>query len=280
MRNNRLRESPESEPTEVRNKKSLLGGLSFGKGKGAWWIATAAVLLIVFFFAIARKKNGDIQATEIKILDDEASRFLTDTEVRNIVMKRIGYSFEGRAIQNTNLKSIERQLELDPFIEEADVYIDARNKIHLNVKQCNPIVRVLVSDGRSYFLDAKGAFIPAGENDLTARVLVVTGNTGAYSEGYKKTKDHVAHKILQLVKIINENEFWSKGSEQIYVTENQEFVLVPKIGNYLVDLGTLEDLSIKLQRLETFYKNGLTTLGWERYSRLSVKYKNQVVGVM
>jgi cell division protein FtsQ len=277
---NRLRESPESEPTEVRNKKSLLGGLSFGKGKGAWWIATAAVLIIVFFFAIARKKNGDIQATEIKILDDEASRFLTDTEVRNIVMKRIGYSFEGRAIQNTNLKSIERQLELDPFIEEADVYIDARNKIHLNVKQCSPIVRVLVSDGRSYFLDAKGAFIPAGENDLTARVLVVTGNTGAYSEGYKKTKDHVAHKILQLVKIINENEFWSKGSEQIYVTENQEFVLVPKIGNYLVDLGTLEDLPIKLQRLETFYKNGLTTLGWERYSRLSVKYKNQVVGVM
>jgi cell division protein FtsQ len=277
---NRLRESPESEPTEVRNKKSLLGGLSFGKSKGAWWIATAAVLIIVFFFAIARKKNGDIQATEIKILDDEASRFLTDTEVRNIVMKRIGYSFEGRAIQNTNLKSIERQLELDPFIEEADVYIDARNKIHLNVKQCSPIVRVLVSDGRSYFLDAKGAFIPAGENDLTARVLVVTGNTGAYSEGYKKTKDHVAHKILQLVKIINENEFWSKGSEQIYVTENQEFVLVPKIGNYLVDLGTLEDLPIKLQRLETFYKNGLTTLGWERYSRLSVKYKNQVVGVM
>jgi cell division protein FtsQ len=277
---NRLRESPESEPTEVRNKKSLLGGLSFGKGKGAWWIATAAVLIIVFFFAIARKKNGDIQATEIKILDDEASRFLTDTEVRNIVMKRIGYSFEGRAIQNTNLKSIERQLELDPFIEEADVYIDARNKIHLDVKQCSPIVRVLVSDGRSYFLDAKGAFIPAGENDLTARVLVVTGNTGAYSEGYKKTKDHVAHKILQLVKIINENEFWSKGSEQIYVTENQEFVLVPKIGNYLVDLGTLEDLPIKLQRLETFYKNGLTTLGWERYSRLSVKYKNQVVGVM
>jgi cell division protein FtsQ len=277
---NRLRESPESEPTEVRNKKSLLGGLSFGKSKGAWWIATAAVLIIVFFFAIARKKNGDIQATEIKILDDEASRFLTDTEVRNIVMKRIGYSFEGRAIQNTNLKSIERQLELDPFIEEADVYIDARNKIHLDVKQCSPIVRVLVSDGRSYFLDAKGAFIPAGENDLTARVLVVTGNTGAYSEGYKKTKDHVAHKILQLVKIINENEFWSKGSEQIYVTENQEFVLVPKIGNYLVDLGTLEDLPIKLQRLETFYKNGLTTLGWERYSRLSVKYKNQVVGVM
>lgn len=277
---NRLRESTESEATEVRNKKSLLGGLSFGKGKGAWWIATVAVLFIVFFFAIARKKNGDIQATEIKILDDEASRFLTDTEVRNIVMKRIGYSFEGRAIQNTNLKSIERQLELDPFIEEADVYIDARNKIHLNVKQCSPIVRVLVSDGRSYFLDAKGAFIPAGENDLTARVLVVTGNTGAYSEGYKKTKDHVAHKILKLVKIINENEFWSKGSEQIYVTENQEFVLVPKIGNYLVDLGTLEDLPIKLQRLETFYKNGLTTLGWERYSRLSVKYKNQVVGVM
>lgn len=277
---NRLRESTESEATEVRNKKSLLGGLSFGKGKGAWWIATVAVLFIVFFFAIARKKNGDIQATEIKILDDEASRFLTDTEVRNIVMKRIGYSFEGRAIQNTNLKSIERQLELDPFIEEADVYIDARNKIHLNVKQCSPIVRVLVSDGRSYFLDAKGAFIPAGENDLTARVLVVTGNTGAYSEGYKKTKDHVAHKILKLVKIINENEFWSKGSEQIYVTENQEFVLVPKIGNYLVDLGTLEDLPIKLQRLETFYKNGLTALGWERYSRLSVKYKNQVVGVM
>ena len=277
---NRLRESTESEATEVRNKKSLLGGLSFEKGKGAWWIATVAVLFIVFFFAIARKKNGDIQATEIKILDDEASRFLTDTEVRNIVMKRIGYSFEGRAIQNTNLKSIERQLELDPFIEEADVYIDARNKIHLNVKQCSPIVRVLVSDGRSYFLDAKGAFIPAGENDLTARVLVVTGNTGAYSEGYKKTKDHVAHKILKLVKIINENEFWSKGSEQIYVTENQEFVLVPKIGNYLVDLGTLEDLPIKLQRLETFYKNGLTTLGWERYSRLSVKYKNQVVGVM
>jgi hypothetical protein len=53
--------------------------------------------------------------------------------------------------------------------------------------------------------------------------------------------------------------------------------LVPRTGNHTVRFGTADDVEQKLDKLLTFYENGLRNIGWDAYRTISVEYKGQVV---
>jgi cell division protein FtsQ len=61
------------------------------------------------------------------------------------------------------------------------------------------------------------------------------------------------------------------------VTANNEIILIPRIGDHEVELGTLDDYPIKLAKLKMFYLHGLNKIGWGDYKSISLKFKNQVV---
>jgi cell division protein FtsQ len=65
--------------------------------------------------------------------------------------------------------------------------------------------------------------------------------------------------------------------EQVYVDRKSEFVLVPKIGRERIEFGTLKGYKDKLENLEIFYKEGLRTMGWNKYKSISLKIDDQVV---
>jgi cell division protein FtsQ len=41
--------------------------------------------------------------------------------------------------------------------------------------------------------------------------------------------------------------------------------------------GTGDDIEIKFEKLMLFYKEGLSRVGWDKYSTINLKYKNQIV---
>ena len=53
--------------------------------------------------------------------------------------------------------------------------------------------------------------------------------------------------------------------------------LVPRVGNHVVYLGRLDGYEHKLARLKEFYEKGLSRVGWDKYSRISVEFDNQVI---
>ena len=53
--------------------------------------------------------------------------------------------------------------------------------------------------------------------------------------------------------------------------------MIPRIGSYLIELGSLEDYPSKLKKLELLYVDGFGKLGWKDYKVVDVQYKNQVV---
>jgi cell division protein FtsQ len=65
--------------------------------------------------------------------------------------------------------------------------------------------------------------------------------------------------------------------EQIYVGDDFEIELIPKVGNHKILIGNIENLDDKFSRLLLFYKQGLMRKGWENYSVINLKFKNQVV---
>ena len=83
--------------------------------------------------------------------------------------------------------------------------------------------------------------------------------------------------VYELAKFIVADTFWNAQAEQIYVNENQELELIPRIGNHRIVIGDAENLAEKFNRLMIFYTQGLNKTGWNNYSVINLKYRNQVV---
>jgi cell division protein FtsQ len=65
---------------------------------------------------------------------------------------------------------------------------------------------------------------------------------------------------------------------QIKVLPDKEFELYLAIGNHKILFGEAVDIEAKFKKLKLFYTDGLNkTDGWNKYSIINIKYKNQVV---
>ena len=49
------------------------------------------------------------------------------------------------------------------------------------------------------------------------------------------------------------------------------------VGNHRIMLGTLDEFEEKLANLKLFYEQAIPKVGWEKYSMINLKYKNQIV---
>ena len=56
-----------------------------------------------------------------------------------------------------------------------------------------------------------------------------------------------------------------------------QLAIIPRSANVTVDLGTTENLERKLATLRRFYDKGLSRIGWDKYSKISLRYDGQVV---
>ena len=66
-------------------------------------------------------------------------------------------------------------------------------------------------------------------------------------------------------------------NEGFNVLPGKEIELVPRVGNHIIYLGKLEHFEDKLKRLKTFYEKGLNQVGWNKYSRISLEFGNQII---
>ena len=95
----------------------------------------------------------------------------------------------------------------------------------------------------------------------------------------KKYEDFV--KLLTFVEQLEADDFW--GSEVVEIIAQTapsgalEVQLVPRSGRFTIAFGRIERVEEKLAKLERFYHDGLSVVGWERYRVLDVRFSNQVV---
>jgi cell division protein FtsQ len=90
-------------------------------------------------------------------------------------------------------------------------------------------------------------------------------------------KNSILKDIYYLVEYINDDSFWSAQIDQIYVDNNDQIDLIPRVGNQIIHLGTTENLEGKLRNLLAFYDKVLPEVGWNKYSVINLEYKDQIV---
>jgi len=240
------------------------------------WIAGIFLFLGLVLSAVERKRGTDLMNLRVIVEDSLSANFITESDVQLILERYVGHQFDGTPIGNLNPRKVEAVLEKDPFIRDADVFVDARNDINIKVRQSQPIVRVMDTKGNNYYLDAAGEYLPMSAN-FTARVPVTTGRLPQYYQNYREDKENLLNGLMQMVLYIKDDPFLWAMTEQIYVDGDGEFSIIPKVGSYRIIVGKTDRLEEKLRNLKVFYTEGLPYGDWKKYKNINLKFKGQVV---
>jgi len=240
-------------------------------------VKSALALALLAFLVYCAKVRLDSQLNEVKIsvekIEDQKP-LIGSKQVRNRLKEHLGYDITLANARQIDLFELEKELEKDSRINTAEIYLDKNNNLHVNVKQKRPIVRIEVTGGEDYYLDYTGDKIPITES---VRVPVVTGKINSYKDNYRTIKKHNLNDVLQVARKVYDNEFLTSLVDQIDVDQNNEIVLVPKLGKGKIQLGQITDLDEKIYKLKVYYANGLKNIGIDKFDELDLRYRNQVI---
>ncbi len=242
----------------------------------ALWLFLIAVIVILLS-SVSRRQHDFATQMHIDIRPlENGAHLLSEREVRRRLVTVFGNELLSTEIGKIDLHRIERAVEEDPFVADADVYIAQNNALHIRIQQREPLLRVLDNNGNNYYLDKTGAMMPFSPLH-TPRVLVATGNIAPYAPDFLIKKKNSLKDAFQLALLLQEDPIWSAFIQHIHLNQAGEFTLIPLVGHQKILLGNLRNVEDKLRRLKIFYQEGMPYAGWRKYETISLKYDGQVV---
>ncbi len=237
----------------------------------AGWLLLIAALVAGLAFS-SRETTG-ITCSEIIVRYTGKSPVRLNRKELVRMVQSADNQIKGKRLTDIDTEKIETKVAKNKAILKADVYKVAirdstglRGALVLKVKHRTPVIRVISPDG-SYFIDREGVRIPTSF-EYSADVPVVTGNVGP---------DMARDELLPFVGFIQSERFWRTQVKQIHVTGEGELVLSTLVGNHLIEFGTTKNMEQKFRNLRAFYEQVLAEGNWNKYSRIILKFDNQVI---
>lgn len=245
--------------------------------RGAWLVALFFSIAIILS-AVQQRDSSLVRDVKVNILPLESGNsLLNEEEVKLAIQRMFGTPIEGMPLNQIDVERIERVLEEDPFVINADAYVDSRNIVNVKIEQREPMLRIIDNNDLSYYLDKDGNKMPLSKH-FAARVLVATGNLPPYDPLFLQTeRSNRLKEAFELSELILEDEFYKALIDQIYVSNTGEFTMIPKVGDQKIIFGKYDNVKDKLENLKIFYQEGMPYEGWQKYRTINLKYKGQVV---
>ncbi len=243
---------------------------------------------IFVLLGLAVDSNKSITSNEIHVNIDYScgNHFISSEQIKSEIYNKIDTT-DGKSLSEKSFRKIERIIDQMDFVKNSAVYRTVGGKIKADVNQRKPVARIVNNRGQSYYIDSGGKLMPLNKN-YTIRTIVVSGNIelnyspvlnlNDLSEDELKEADNLLMKdIFKIVNFIRNDNFWNAIIDHIYVSSSREFELIPKNGAHIIEFGNIDRMEQKFNKLYVFYNYGLTKTGWNKYNRINLKYKNQVV---
>ena len=228
-------------------------------------LAVVGYLVVAIWKFGGQAEDRTCEGIRVEIIDSIPDGFITDEYVRSI-LTRNKISPEGMKISEVNLEQIEQLMLEESHIERASCYYTASGKLCIRVVPQQPVLHVISQKGEDYYLSSNG--LTMSTSSFNVDLCVATGNV---------TKKFVSEHLLDLACYIHDDAFWSEQIEQIHVVSPEQIELYPRVGQHVIELGSVDDFREKLDRLRIFYREGLERVGWNKYKRIRLAYDGQVV---
>lgn len=235
-------------------------------------ILTLIILILsisyIAFAAISfcYRPEGEIcKGVRLEIRDSLKTGYMTTKDITSMLAKS-NLDPTDQPLDKVSLRAIEKHLKNSPLISSCECYKTINGIVVVEVTCRRPILRILSNNYDSYYLDKDGEII----EDI-AKAVYIPIATGHITRKYAKKE------LLPLAQYLQENDFWNAQIEQIHVTQQGEIELIPRVGNHTITLGRPENYEYKFEKLQAFYEKGLNEIGWDRYSKISIRHGNQVI---
>ena len=222
------------------------------------------IAFAAYFFAEI-ERDDVCSGINIIVVDSLKKHFVTESDIASLLKRNNLYPVN-KPVKDINTEEIEKCILTNEMIASVEAYKTPSGGISLAVEQKIPILRIMTVSGQ-YYIDNKGSIMPVSSN-YVVNVPIASG----YIE-----KEFATSSLYDFSLFLEKNDFWNGQIEQIYVYQDGDIELIPRVGDHKIILGTFEDYKMKLRKMQLFYEKIVPKMGWEKYSIINLKYKNQIV---
>lgn len=238
------------------------------------WILSGVVILYTCVSAINFNSKQKLTQFILQSDNNTGLLFIEKADVLQL-LQDMKVKPSSNTLKEINCNKIEKKLESNPFIENAEVYIDALANLHAEVQQRVPVLRIINRNAVSFYIDSKGNRMPLSSK-FTARVAVVSGNVLINDNNADTTDIKLLKDLHQLSNYLQKDTFMQHLVEQVWINEQKEMIIIPKFNNQEILFGSIEDLDWKMKKLKYFYQNTINNT-CSNYKRINLTYKNEIV---
>jgi cell division protein FtsQ len=241
-------------------------------------IAFAVLILILGgFIGFVEKQNlsKSYHGLDIEIQGISGVYFVEEAEIEEIIESTFPELRAGLNLNRIPLKQIETRLSGHPFVKSVESYIGQKGIVKINIEQHQPIARLVRPLAAHGYITKEGKVIPTSSS-YTSRSLILEGRYAEYLMEIGEI-DEKMPELLGLIRFITEDEFWNAQITSVELNSRTDIRLYQQVGNQAIEFGDAHDVESKFERIQLFYKEILPRKGWNTYSRVSVKYKDQIV---
>jgi cell division protein FtsQ len=235
------------------------------------WLCLVGGIGFTMYYAWMQREAVRCQEIEVKI-NPNSPKFLDETEITDMLQKS-GEMIIGNKLSSININKLETKLSASSSLANVQVFkkveskgLSFRGKLVVTLDERTPIIRIKDS-GEDYYMDMDGNRIPVSPK-YVERIMITSGTVPDLE---------TQAGLLKMADFVNKDNFWKAQIEQVFVQKNGELLLLPQVGDYLIEFGKPEDWVTKFRNLKAVYQQGFKNMGWNKYSIISVKYRNQVV---
>lgn len=238
--------------------------------KKSAFILIDIILGVYLILAITAFNQPDDQKAvctqvDINIEDGKVDGFLGGSEIKEQLKKAKIYP-QGQPMKQIDVRKIEETICQNPFVEKAECYKTQDGHIKVDLTQRLPVIRIKANNGDDYYVDTHGEIMP--NTRYTSNLVIATGHI---------SRPFAQKRLAYLGNFIMKSSFWNSQVEQLNILEDGTIEMVPRIGDHIVYLGNASGIPQKFDRLEKFYRYGLSVAGWNKYSYIDLEFNNQII---
>ncbi|WP_080905503.1 cell division protein FtsQ/DivIB [Parabacteroides sp. Marseille-P3160] len=222
-------------------------------------------LLAASLFFYQRREPGNCKDVIVEVKDSLDKHFVSESDILSL-LRGAGLNPIKKPLAKVNTDRIETELLKNEMIANIEAYKTPSGYIKLEIRQKMPILRVIGNYG-NFYVDNNGSLMPVSQR-YVVHVPIATGNV---------EKELAMTDLYKFALFLRENDFWNDQIDQIFVHPDGEVELIPRVGDFRIRLGAFTDFEEKLANLKLFYEQAIPKVGWEKYSLIDLKYKNQIV---
>jgi cell division protein FtsQ len=239
------------------------------------WCCIAVAVIVLLVAAVNKEDKQKCKGLVVTINGVSNNFFVDKQDILQAINEYIDGSPVGKPVSILNLRSLENDLQKNIWVKKAQLFFDNDTKLQVIITEREPVARVFSTTGTTFYIDSSITMLPLSDK-FSARLPVFTGFPSDKMV-LRKADSALLREVYHVSMAIQQDSFLMAMIDQVDITPQRTFEMMPKIGNTIIALGDGKDAAEKFAKLKMFYKEVIAKAGWNKYSMVDVQYKGQVV---